>query len=76
MPFRHLLPMVDEMARHRAQAMLRAFGVARLAQADPKDSSVRAAIADLERQAGHDAPAPVTQSLESVRSMMAGMDEV
>ena len=76
MPFRHLLPMVDEMARQKAQAMLRAIGVARLAQADHKDSAVRAAMADLERQAGRDAPAPVTQSLESVRDIMAGMGEV
>ena len=76
MPFRHLLPMVDEMARHKAQAMINAVGAASLAQADPKDSSVRAAMTDLERQASRDAPAPVTQSLESVRAIMAGMDEV
>ena len=56
--------------------MLSAVIVARLAQADAKDSGVRAAIADLERQAGRDTPAPVTQSLESVRTMMAGMQEV
>ena len=76
MPFRHLLPLVDEMARQKAQAMLSAVSAARLAQADAKDSSVRAAIADLERQAGHDAPAPVTQSIESVRTMMAGVQEI
>ena len=76
MPFRHLLPLVDEMARQKAQATLSAVSVARLAQADPKDSNVRAAIADLERRAGRDAPAPVTQSLESVRAMMTGAQEV
>ena len=76
MPFRHLLPMVDEMARQKAQATLIAINVARLAGADPKDSNVRAAIADLERQSGRDAPAPVTQSIESVRAMMTGMEEV
>ena len=76
MPFRHLLPLVDEMARQKAQAMLNAVSVARLAQADPKDSSVRSAIADIERQAGRDTPAPVTQSLESVRAMMTGAQEV
>ena len=76
MPFRHLLPMVDEMVRHKAQTMLNAVNVARLAQADPKDFNVRAAIADLERQAGRDTPAPVTQSLESVRAIMGGMEEV
>ena len=76
MPFRHLLPMVDELSRHKAQAMLRDIGVARLAQADAKDSAVRAAVADLERQAGYDTPAPVTQSLDQVRSMMPGIEEV
>ena len=76
MPFRHLLPMVDEMARQKARTMLSAVKVGRLAQADSKDSSARAAIADLERQAGHDTPAPVTQSLDSVRAMMTGAQEV
>ena len=76
MPFRHLLPLVDEMGRQKARAMLSAVSVARLAQADAKDSSVRSAIADLERQAGRDTPAPATQSLESLRSMMTGMQEV
>ena len=76
MPFRHLLPMVDEMVKQRAQAMLREIGVARLAQADPKDSAVRDAIADLERQAGREqSSAPVTQSLDQVRAMFRGMEE-
>ena len=77
MPFRHLLPMVDEMLRHKAQAMLREIGVARLSQADAKDSAVRDAIADLGRQAGRDqSSAPVTQSLDQVRAMFRGMEEV
>ena len=76
MPFRHLMPMVAEMSRHKAQAMLREIGAGRLAQADPKNSDVRTAIADIERRAGRDAPAPDTQTLDQVRSMMAGMEEV
>ena len=77
MPFRHLMPMGDEMSRQRAQAMLREIGVARLSQADPKDSAVREAMADLGRQAGRDqSSAPVTQSLDQVRSMLRGMSEV
>ena len=76
MPFRHLLPMVDEMSRQKANAMLREIGIARLSQADPKDSAVRDAIADLERQAGREqSSAPVTQSLDHVRAMFRGMEE-
>ena len=76
MPFRHLLPMVAEMSRHKAQAMLREIGSARLAEADPKAMEVRNAIADIERQAGRDAPAPVSQGLDQVRAMLRGMEEV
>ena len=77
MPFRHLLPMVDEMARHKAQATLREIGVARLAQADSKDSAVRDAIADLERRAGREQkPTSISQSLGQVRSIFRGMEEV
>ena len=76
MPFRHLLPMVEEMSRHKAQAMLREIGVARMAQADPKEEVVRAAIAGLERQAGRDVPAPASQGLDQVRAMLQGMEEV
>ena len=77
MPFRHLLPMVDEMRRHKAQAMLRDIGVARLAQADPKDLTVASALAGLERQAGREgSPATESQSLDQVRSMFRGMEEV
>ena len=77
MPFRHLLPMIDEMSLHKAQAMLREIGVARLAQADPKDSTVRDAIAALERQAGREqSTLPVTQSIDQVRTMFSGMEEV
>ena len=77
MPFRHLLPMVDEMSRHKAQAMLREIGVARLAQADPKNSAVRGALTDLECQAGREQePIPISQSLVQVRAMFRGMEEV
>ena len=76
MPFRHLLPMVAEMSRHKAQAMLRDIGVARLAQADPKAPEVHTAIADIERLAGRDAPAPASQGLDQVRAMLQGMEEV
>ena len=77
MPFRHLLPMVDEMSRHKAQAMLREIGIARLSQGDPKDSTVRDALVDLERQAGREQePAPISQSLDQVRAIFRGMEEV
>ena len=76
MPFRHLMPMVAEMSRHKAQEMLRVIGSARLAQADPKDTEVRNAIAAVERQAGHDAPAEASQGLDQVRAMLQGMEEV
>ena len=76
MPFRHLMPMVDEMSRHRAQAMLRVIGAARLAQADPTATEVRTAVAGIERQAGRDAPPPVDQGLDQVRAMLQGMEEV
>ena len=77
MPFRHLLPMVAEMAKQKAQATLREISVARLAQADPKDANVRSAIADLERQAGREQGlASAAQSLDQVRSMFRGMEEV
>ena len=77
MPFRHLLPMVNEMSRHKAQAMLREIGIARLSQIDPKDSAVRDTLVDLERQAGlEQEPAPISQSLDQVRSMFHGMEEV
>ena len=80
MPFRHLLPMADEMRRHKAQAMLRGISIARLGQSDPKDSSFTTAIADLREQAegaklGEEAP-PMT--VEQVRATMSvlGFEEV
>ena len=77
MPFRHLLPMVAEMQKHKAQMMLREISIARLSQASPKDSDVRTAITDLERQAGREEePEPISQSLDAVRGMLRGMEEV
>ena len=77
MPFRHLLPMVAEMSRQKAQTMLRDIDVTRLAQANPKDSGVRTAITNLQRQAGREEePEPISQSLDAVRGMLRGMEEV
>ena len=77
MAFRHLLPMVDAMWRHKARAMLREIRVARLAQADPKDQTVASALADLEREAGFmQSPIHSSMSLDQVRSIFHGMEEI
>ena len=77
MPFRYLLPMVDEMKKHRAQSMLREIGVARLSQADPNNSEVRTSIAALESQSGQgQGLLPISQSIDQVRSIFRGMEEV
>ena len=77
MQFRDLLPMLAEMQKHRAQMILREISIVRLSQADRKDFNARAAITDLERQAGRDEePEQISQSLDAVRSMFRGMEEV
>ena len=45
--------MVAEMQKHKAQMILREISIVRLSQADRKDSNVRTAFTDLERQAGN-----------------------
>ena len=81
MPFRHLLPMVEEMGRQTAQAMLRDIRVARLAMADHKDLAFSDAMNSLAALAARQAPEPKETkpvSVDELRSTMSalGLQEV
>lgn len=64
------------MARQKAREMLDAITVARLAQSNPKDSSVKDIMKSLEQQAEgrrDDAAEDVPMTVDDVKAMMAVM---
>ena len=76
MPFRYLLPLAEEMARHKAQEILRSVSSTRLAGADNKSFEFQQAIQGLE-EAAYGAPAddmlPPDQPLtiEAIKATMS-----
>ena len=77
MPFRHLIPMVEEMRRHKARAMLNDVAAVRLAMADPQASEVQFAMSDLEEAAGRvgvEQAEPKPLSINQVRATLGALD--